>query len=120
MMETMIPPQVGMRLRTKNKRGQRRPKKEKKKEAIKKRKGPNKKYERKREKVQCYYPFTTLVLQSSTMIFMIESLLCCHFHILVGIPYYRTCIVYSNDGLPQNALGLREQASWMHTHLVSF
>ena len=29
--------------------------------------------------------FTTLVLQSSTMIFMIESLLCCHFHILVGI-----------------------------------
>ena len=37
MMETMIPPQVGMRLRTKKK------KKEKKKEAIKKRKGPNKK-----------------------------------------------------------------------------
>ncbi len=24
------------------------------------------------------------------------------------------------DGLPQSALGLREQASWMHTHLVSF
>ena len=43
------------------------------------------KNERKREKGQCYYPFTTLVLQSSTMIFMIESLLCCHFHILVGI-----------------------------------
>ena len=29
--------------------------------------------------------FTTLVLQSSTMIFMLESLLCCHFHLLVGI-----------------------------------
>ena len=29
--------------------------------------------------------FSTLVLQSSTMIFMIESLLFCHFHILVGI-----------------------------------
>ena len=29
-------------------------------------------------------------------------------------------LVYSNDGLPQNALGLHEQASWMHTHLVSF
>ena len=58
--------------------------------------------------------FTTLVLQSSTMIFMIESLLCCHFHILVGIFHYRTWLVYSNDGLPQNALGLREQASWMH------
>ena len=88
----------------KNKRGQRSPPKN----------------ERKREKGQCYYPFTTLVLQSSTMIFMIESLLCCHFHILVGIFHYRTWLVYSNDGLPQNALGLREQASWMHTHLVSF
>ena len=78
------------------------------------------KKERKREKGHCYYPFTTLVLQSSTMIFMIESLQCCHFHILVGIFHYRTWLVYSNDGLPQNALGLREQASWMHTHLVSF
>ena len=51
---------------------------------------------------------------------MIESLSFCHFHILVGIFHYRTWLVYSNDGLPQNALGLREQASWMHTHLVSF
>ena len=60
--------------------------------------------------------FSTLVLQSSTMIFMIESLLCCRFHILVGIFHYKTWLVYSNDGLPQNALGIREQASWMHTH----
>ena len=108
MMETMIPPQVGMRFRTKKKR-------------PKKREGPRKKgkNEREREKGQCYYPFSTLVLQSSTMIFMIESLLCCHFHILVGIFHYRTWLVYSNDGLPQSAQGLREQASWMHTHLVS-
>ena len=34
--------------------------------------------------------------------------------------FYRTWLVYSNDGLPQNALGLLEKASWMHTHLVSF
>ena len=114
-METMTPLQVGMRLWTKNKI-----KKGERKEAIKKRKGPNKKNERKRDKGQCYYPFTTLVLQSSTMIFMIESLLFCHFHILVGIFRYRTWLVYSNDGIPQNALGLREKASWMHTHLVSF
>ena len=46
--------------------------------------------------------------------------MCCHFHILLGIFHYKTWLVYSNDGLPQNALGLREQASWMHTHLVSF
>ena len=95
MTETMIPPQVGMRLRTIKNEG-------------------------KREKGQCYNPFATLVLQSSTMIFMIESLLFCLFHILVGIFHYRTWLVYSNDGLPQSALGLREQASWMHTHLVSF
>ena len=65
--------------------------------------------------------FSALVLQSSAVICMIESLLCYHFHILVGIFFhYRTQLVYSNDGLPQIALGLREQASWMHTHLVSF
>src|SRR3954463_14810020 len=114
MMETMIPPQVGMRLRTKKRE---RPKK---REGPKKERKKNQKNERKREKGQCYYPFTTLVLQSSTMIFMIESLLCCHFHILVGNVHYRTWLVYSNDGLPQNALGLREEESWMHTHLVSF
>ena len=32
--------------------------------------------------------------------------------------HYRTWLVHFNDGLPQIALGLREQASWMHTHLV--
>src|SRR3954469_14645591 len=99
-----------MRLRTKKK----------KKRPYKKREKAQIKNERKREKGQCYYPFTTLVLQSSTMIFIIESLSLCHFHILVGIFHYTTCLVYSNDGLPQNALGLREQASWMHTYLVSF
>ena len=90
MMETMIPPQVGMRLRTKNKKE--RKKGHKKEKAQKK--------ERKREKGQCYYPFTTLVLQGSIVIFMIEGLLCYHFHILVGIFHYRTWLVYSNDGLP--------------------
>ena len=30
-----------------------------------------------------------------------ESLLCYHFHILVGIFHYRTWLVYSNNGLPQ-------------------
>ena len=99
----------------KNKRGQRSPNKNKAKKAHQK-----KKNERKIEKGQCYYPFTTLVLQSSTMIFIVESLSCHHFHILVGILHYRTWLVYSNDGLPQIALGLREQAIWMHTHLVSF
>ena len=59
-------------------------------------------------------------IASSTMIFMIESLSFHHFHILVGIFHYRTWLVYSNDGLPQIALGLHEHASWMHTHLVSF
>ena len=100
----LIPPQVGMRLRTKIK-------KEGKKE------GP-KKWEKKREGTML--SFYRTCASNSTMIFMIESLLFFRFHILVGILHYRTWLVYSNDGLPQNALGLREQASWMHTHLVSF
>ena len=63
---------------------------------------------------------STVVLHHSTIFFMIERILCCHIHILVGNFHYRTWLVYSNDGLPQNTLGLHEQASWMHTHLVSF
>ena len=67
MMEAMIPSQVGMSLRTLQK-------KEAKEAQIKKRgqRSPPKKQknERKREKGQCYYPFTTLVLQSSTMFFI--------------------------------------------------
>ena len=40
--------------------------------------------------------------------------------LIVGIFHCRTWLGYSNDGLPQNSLGIREQASWMHTHLASF
>ena len=67
MMETMIPPQVGMRLWTKNKI-----KMKIKKEKGQKKRRPKKKEknERKREKGQCYCPFTTLVLQSSTVFFI--------------------------------------------------
>ena len=36
------------------------------------------------------------------------SLICCHFHILVGIFHYRTWLVYSNDGLPQKC----PRSSW--------
>ena len=53
------------------------------------------------------------------LVLHVVSLISCLF-ILVGIFHYRTWLVYSNDGLPQIALGLCEQASWMHAHLVSF
>ena len=87
MMEAMIPSQVGMSLRTlqkikeaseahTNKRGQRSPPKNEKVE-----KGKN---ERKREGTMLLY-FSTLVLHDSTMFFMIESFLLCHYHMLVGI-----------------------------------
>ena len=76
----MNPSQVGMSLRTLQiikeageaqikKRGQR---------------CPAKKMREKREGTMLLC-FSTLVLQSSTMIFMIESLLFCHFHITSGI-----------------------------------
>ena len=75
MMETMIPPQVGMRLQTLQKKKKKRKAKNKKrgqtkKKKKKRKKEKKKKNERKREKGQCYYPFTTLVLQSSTMFFI--------------------------------------------------
>ena len=50
----------------KNKRGQRSPNKKRGPEP----KTKKTKKERKREKGQCYYPLTTLVLQSSTMFFI--------------------------------------------------
>ena len=43
-----------------------------------KKEGPKQKNERKRESGQYNHPSTTLVLQSSTVIFMIESLSFCH------------------------------------------
>ena len=54
--------------------------KEKKKAQKKKKKKQNK-----RKRDNCYYLFSTLVLQSSTMFFIVESLMLSHFHILVGI-----------------------------------
>ena len=63
--------------------------------------------------------FSTLVLQSSTMFSMRESLLFCHFHILVGIFHYRTWLVYSNNGPPQvPQVFMRKQVGC--TPLVSF
>ena len=80
---------------------------------------PNKKMREKERRDNATILFTTLVLQNSTMIFMIESLLCCHFHILVGIFHYRTWLVYSNDGLPQKF----PRSSWeseLDAHPLSF
>ena len=101
-----------------NKRGQRSPNKER--GHKKERKGPNKMREKERRD-NATMSFSTLVLQSSTMIFMIESLLCCHFHILVRIFFIIELGLYiPMMGFLKIALGLHEQASWMHTHLVSF
>ena len=59
-------------------------KKRKKGKGQRKKKGPKKrKKEKKRD--NCYYLFSTLVLQSSTMFFIVESLMLSHFHMLVGI-----------------------------------
>ena len=53
------------------------------------------------------------------MILHIESLLSYHFHILVGIFIIELGLYIPMMGF-LNARGLHEQASWMHTHLVSF
>ena len=93
-----------------NKRGQRSPftKKRPKMPTIKKEaKEPTKKWE-KREKGQLLLSSFHTCASNSTMIFMIESLICCHFHFLVGNFHYITWLVYSNDGLPQNC----PRSSW--------
>ena len=88
MMKTMIPPQVGMRLQTLKEKKEKKEKGQKEKREAKEKKEEKKEKEKKmREKElrdNATISFSTLVLQSSTMIFMIESLLCCHFHLLSG------------------------------------
>ena len=64
--------------------------------------------------------FPHLCFKISTMIFMIESLICCHFHILVEFFIIELGLYIPMMGFLKSALGLHEQASWMHTHLVSF
>ena len=90
----MIPPQVGMSLRLHKKIKDDKEAQIKKEAKEAQTKNEKRKKWEKREKGQCYYPFSTLVFKSSTMIFTIESLLCCHFHILVGILHYRTWLIF--------------------------
>src|ERR687897_396638 len=97
-----------MSLRTLQKEKNEKKKKKAKKKRPKKKRGKEKEKENKNNKMRekekrdnATISFSTLVLQNSIMIFMIESLICCHFHILVGTFHYRTWLVYSNDGLPQ-------------------
>ena len=88
MMETMIPPQVEMRLRTKNKkiykkRGQRSP--NKKRPYKKERKGPNKKMREKERRGNVTILLPHLCFRVAPCSPYRESLLSYHFHILVGI-----------------------------------
>ena len=73
MMKAMIPPQVGMRLRTLQKKKMRKEKKmmRKAKKKAKEKKEKNNKMREKERRDNATISFSTLVLQSSTMIFMI-------------------------------------------------
>ena len=96
MMETMIPPQVGMRLRTKKER-EKRPKKRKKAQ-IKKRKKEMREKER-RDNVTILFPHLCFkVAPCSSYRESLELSL----SYTSGNFHYRTWLVYSNDGLPQN------------------
>ena len=66
---------------------------------------------------QCYYPFSTLVLQSSAMIFMTENLVLSLSYTSGNFSLWNLACIFQ-QWASSNALGLREQASWMHTHLV--
>ena len=75
-METLIPPQVGMRLQTKEKK--------EKKKSPKKEKAQIKKWEKKREGAMLLSFYHTCA-SNQYHVLHIESLLSYHFHILVGI-----------------------------------
>ena len=80
-METMIPPQARMRLRTKKERPKR--------------------AQHKKERRGNVTILFHICASEQHHVFHLETLLCCHFHILVGIFHYRSWLVYSNDGLHQ-------------------
>ena len=60
--------------------------------------------------------FSTLILHNSTMFFMIGSFLFFHNRMLVEIFIIKLGLYIPMMGFLKIALGLREQASWMHTH----
>ena len=91
-------------------------KKKGKKGEGQKKKGPKKE----NKKGQCYYPFFRPCASKYHHDFHDRESLILSLSYTSGNFHYRTWLVYYNDGLPQNSLGLRERASWMHTHLVSF
>ena len=120
-MKTMIPPQVGMRLRTlqkKEKKRKRERPKRKKRRPKKKRKGKN---ERKREKGQCYYLFFhTCASKQHHDLHDRESPMSSLSYTKWEFFIIELGLYIPMMGFLKNALGLHEQASWMHTHLVSF
>ena len=63
--------------------------------------------------------FSTLVLQSSTMIFMIESLFLSFSYTSGNFSLQNLACIFLRWA-SSNALGLHEQASWMHTHQFYF
>ena len=64
--------------------------------------------------------FSTLVLQSSTIIFHDRESPVLSLSYTSGNFSLQNLAFIFQEWASSNALGLREQASWMHTHLVSF
>ena len=86
--------------------------------AIKKEKAP--KNERKREKGQCYYPFYhTCASKQHHNLHDRESLVLSLSYTSGNFSLQNLACIF-HQWASSNALGLREKASWMHTHLVSF
>ena len=110
MMETMIPPQVGMRLRSKNKDGggQMRP--------------PFKKMMTEKERRDFATIFYHTCASKLHYDPRVESLMICHFHMLVGITYslLQIWLVYSYDGLPQTPEVFMSKQVGCTPHLASF
>ena len=99
MMETMIPPQVGMRFRTLLKIKEAK-EAQIKKEAIKKRKGPNKKMREKERRGNVTILLPHLCFRVAPCSSYRESLEL-SLSYTSGNFHYRTWLVYSNNGPPK-------------------
>ena len=95
-----------------------------KKERPKKEKAPKNKIkiknERKREKGQCYYPFFhTCASKQHHDLHDRESLILSHSYTSGNFSLQNLACIFQ-QWASSDALGHHEQASWIHTHLVSF
>ena len=108
------------RKKEKREKGQKEKKQAKEKKAKEKKEKEKNKMREKERRDNATICFSTLVLQKQHHDLHVREYHMLSLSYTSGNFSLQNLLVYSNDGLPQSALGLREQASWMHTTQFPF